>query len=126
MSAFNKFACPCIFIQLFLGRLGLRRLLCVGGYFPVDNLYSSALRSDDTFLLEHPQINDASSGPSTPTEWHLKEMLRCIRFIMGKMAADDSYHNVNQEWEELARVIDRCLFFVFFGFYIFTAVSLLL
>ncbi|XP_025079671.1 neuronal acetylcholine receptor subunit alpha-10-like [Pomacea canaliculata] len=111
---------------LFLGRLGLRRLLCVGDYFPVDNLYSSALRSDDTFLLEHPQNGDASSGPSTPTEWHLKEMLRCIRFIMGKMAADDSYHNVNQEWEELARVIDRCLFFVFFGFYIFTAVSLLL
>lgn len=99
----------------------------MGDYAPVDNVYSTALRSDDTVMMDQNSESHvvAETGLSSGSDFHLKEIHRCIRFIMGKMAADDSYCNVNQEWEELGCVIDRCFFLVFFIFYLFTAVSLL-
>ena len=115
--------------QIFLGRLGLRRMLCMGDYMPVDNVYSTALRSDDALMNDATMDGDVSTASSAASsqgpDQQLREIHRCVRFMMGKMAADDSYRNVNQEWEELARVMDRCLFITFFVFYVFTAVSLL-
>ena len=95
---------------------------------PVDNVYSTALRSDDALMNDASMDGDVStaSSASPGTDQQLREIHRCVRFMMGKMAADDSYRNVNQEWEELARVMDRCLFITFFVFYVFTAVSLLM
>ena len=103
-------------------------MLCMGDYMPVDNVYSTALRSDDALMNDASMDGDVStaSSASPGTDQQLREIHRCVRFMMGKMAADDSYRNVNQEWEELARVMDRCLFITFFVFYVFTAVSLLM
>ncbi|KAK7482712.1 hypothetical protein BaRGS_00026010 [Batillaria attramentaria] len=112
--------------KIFLGRLGLRRMLCMGDYSPVDNVYSYAPRSEDTLLEDTPMDGDVTNASSASTDIQLREIHRCVRFMMGKMAADDSYRNVSQEWVELAHVLDRCLFLAFFVFYIFTAVSLLL
>lgn len=111
---------------IFLGRLGLRRMLCMGNYSPVDNVYSYAPRSDDAFTDDPTLDGDITHNMQSPsTDIQLREIHRCVRFMMGKMAADDSYRNVNQEWEELGHVLDRCLFLAFFAFYIFTALSLL-
>ena len=93
----------------------------------MDNVYSTALRSDDALLNDAVGDGDVSgsTSPQSGVEQQLREIQRCVSFIMGKMAADQSYSNVNQEWEELARVIDRCLFLTFFVLYVFTAASLL-
>ena len=105
-------------------------MLCMGDYMPVDNVYSTALRSDDALMNDATMDGDVSMASSAAAsqgpDQQLREIHRCVRFMMGKMAADDSYRNVNQEWEELARVMDRCLFITFFVFYVFTAVSLLM
>jgi hypothetical protein len=108
-------------------------MLCLGDYYPVDNVYSysAALRSDEAPLTDPQSMDgDVTSSPalmsSSSNDAELREIHRCVRFMMGKMAADDSYSNVNQEWEELARVLDRCLFLTFLILYIITLVALLL
>ncbi|KAL8595896.1 hypothetical protein ACOMHN_018208 [Nucella lapillus] len=118
--------------------LGARRVLCMGDYMPVDNVYSTALRSDDATLPAGggPALFPSEAATADGNDPHmtaaggsmdqlLREILRCVRFMMGKMAADEAYGNIGQQWEELARVLDRCLFLIFFAFYVFTAISLL-
>ncbi|GFN89251.1 hypothetical protein PoB_001575700 [Plakobranchus ocellatus] len=139
--------------SIFLGRRSLRQILCIGDYGPVDNLYASYASSDMYFTsgssnhaeetlqdLEGREAgvggggsvdqplqgicnNTASAGGAV--DKNLAPLTRYGKFIVGKMSADATYHNINQEWEELSRVIDRCLFVAFFILYIFTASSLL-
>ncbi|RUS77183.1 hypothetical protein EGW08_015050 [Elysia chlorotica] len=140
--------------SIFLGRRSLRRILCIGDYGPVNNLYASyassdvhihsgRVRTEETLQdlegreglgagggggLDQPLQGFCNGGGGVGEEGQNPDLLPLIRygkFIVGKMAADATYRNINQEWEELSRVIDRCLFVAFFILYIFTASSLL-
>ncbi|XP_076453561.1 neuronal acetylcholine receptor subunit alpha-10-like [Babylonia areolata] len=121
--------------SIFLGRLGLRRLLCMGDYMPVDNTPSATLRSDDAVTLhtsgdpappsDGTDVMPVTSGSTEHQVALLQEMVRCVRFMAGRMAAEEGQGRVRQQWEELAQVMDRCLFLIFFALYLFTAVSLL-
>lgn len=135
--------------SIFLGRRSLRRILCIGDYGPVSNLYASYASSDVHISSQRGQVEetlqelerrDGAAGADQPLQSFcngglgggeegkvadIAPLVRYGKFIVGKMAADATYHNINQEWEELSRVIDRCLFVAFFILYIFTASSLL-
>ncbi|XP_041357597.1 neuronal acetylcholine receptor subunit alpha-10-like [Gigantopelta aegis] len=114
----------------FLSGSGLRRLLCIDQYSPVDNLFSTSLRGLEDLENTppcHRHGDESGPDPAPPTrlEQQFTEMNKYLRYIVGKMAADVSYENVNQDWEEFARVLDRILFVVFFILYAMTAMSLL-
>ncbi|CAG5118808.1 unnamed protein product, partial [Candidula unifasciata] len=116
---------------IFLGRHSLRCLLCIGNYEPVRNLYASELHTPDASDLSLQEIEVRMSdqllqnSDEAHSDKNLVQIVRYIKFIAGKLAADISYRNINQDWEELGRVIDRCLFLIFLVLYIFTASSLL-
>ncbi|KAK6962928.1 neuronal acetylcholine receptor subunit beta-3 [Biomphalaria glabrata] len=112
---------------IFLGRRSLRRLICLGDYGPINNLYASEIQTQNQGLQDVENVSEqllpnVEEGNRDRT---LVQISKYIKYIVGKMAADISYENINQEWEELGRVIDRCLFLAFFALYIFTASSLL-
>ncbi|KAK3796056.1 hypothetical protein RRG08_013361 [Elysia crispata] len=141
--------------SIFLGRRSLRRILCIGDYGPINNLYASYASSDVYISSGRGQIEETlqdlegredfgarGGGVDQPLQGFcngggrggggeegkvadLLPLTRYGKFIVGKMAADATYRNIHQEWEELSRVIDRCLFVAFFILYIFTASSLL-
>lgn len=95
------------------------------------NLYASELHAPDAFDVSLQEIEVrmseqlAQNFDETHDDKNLAQIVRYIKFIVGKMAADNTYRNINQDWEELGRVIDRCLFLIFLTLYIFTASSLL-
>ncbi|XP_067668550.1 neuronal acetylcholine receptor subunit beta-3-like [Haliotis asinina] len=111
--------------QACLSRNGLRRILCIDKYSPVDNLFAETLRETED-LSTHAQP-EAAAGREMDTlqTREMRDVTRYLKYICGKLSADDSYKNVNQDWEELARVVDRVLFVIFFIMYVLTAVSLL-
>ncbi|XP_071084850.1 neuronal acetylcholine receptor subunit alpha-10-like [Haliotis cracherodii] len=108
-----------------LSRNGLRRILCIDKYSPVDNLFAETLReTEDMSTHGQPEVPREREMDSVHTS-EMKDVCKYLRYICGKMSAEDSYKNVNQDWEELARVVDRVLFVIFFLLYALMAVSLL-
>ena len=113
-------------LQIFLGRYGLRRILCIDKYSPLDNLYASSMRGleqqDD---LDVGLVSDSVPASGSKLETSLAEISRYLKYMVGRLAANESYENINQDWMEFARVIDRLCFVIFFIFYIITAISFL-
>lgn len=95
------------------------------------NLYASELHSSAHSDVSLQEVEGGTGEQllhnmeTAHCDRNMAQISRCIKFVVGKMAADISYRNISQDWEELGRVIDRCLFLVFFILYIFTATSLL-
>ncbi|XP_046542525.1 neuronal acetylcholine receptor subunit beta-3-like [Haliotis rubra] len=111
--------------QACLSRNGLRRILCIDKYSPVDNLFAETLReTEDLSTHEQPEAGGGREMDTVRTR-EMRDVSRYLKYICGKLSADDSYRNVNQDWEELARVVDRVLFVIFFILYVLTAVSML-
>ncbi|XP_059160694.1 neuronal acetylcholine receptor subunit alpha-7-like [Physella acuta] len=108
---------------IFLGRRSLRRVLCIGDYSPIGNLYSADLQMSGVQDLEG--VSEHMLHAHEDGGKLMSQINANIKYIVGKMIAEVSYENINQEWEELGRVIDRCLFLAFFTLYVFTASSLL-
>ncbi|KAH9508742.1 Neuronal acetylcholine receptor subunit alpha-6 [Bulinus truncatus] len=112
---------------IFLGRRSLRRLICLGDYGPVNNLYASELQTPTQGLQDVESVSEQllHNVEEVSRDKSLVQISKYVKYMVGKVAADVSYQNINQEWEELGRVIERCLFLAFFALYIFTASSLL-
>lgn len=108
---------------MFLGKRGLRRLLCLENHSPLDAFYSSLLgrHLDDYYetTADEPQSREMDQIDRTSTNY-LKEIAKSTRVTAGKMIDLDDYSKIVNEWDDLARVLDRLFFVIHLILFLFT------
>ncbi|KAL5016080.1 hypothetical protein ScPMuIL_005669 [Solemya velum] len=112
--------------SIFLGRCGLRRLLFMNEYAPVNTQpnFTNALRQADCqpHDMENNLLEREMSTVQTP---ELREIAEYLRTLIEQISSKDAISRVNKDWMEIARVLDRFFFFLYSILFIIMCLALL-
>ena len=89
----------------------LKKLLCLGDdvYYPLDESETISMRG-----LEKQVLNDNSPKiEGSRVERDVQEILRHVHTLVIKSSAKDARAEMRSEWQQVAIVFDRILFFIF-------------
>ncbi|KAK0064423.1 nicotinic acetylcholine receptor subunit type H, partial [Biomphalaria pfeifferi] len=108
----------------------LKRLVCLGNdsYYPLNDLDTISMRGLDKTMAsqERQQTNSDIRGMnSSKVERDIEEICRNMNLLSAKIALQDSRQDVLNEWHQVALVVDRVLFFLFFLVFLMCSVILL-
>lgn len=93
---------------------GLRRLVCLGddAYFPLNEIDTLSMKSLDIPAVE-PIVKSDISGNQSKLEKDVEEILRHVQTMIICTKTAQARKEVQNEWKEVAVVLDRVLCFLF-------------
>ncbi|ESO92535.1 hypothetical protein LOTGIDRAFT_162441 [Lottia gigantea] len=113
---------PVWFSQIFLGRCGLRRWLCMDTSVPGDHhsAFTAMKHTENEFAETDSDVTALKEG-----DHDAKDIPKSVRVLIGKYQTQNENKGHSSEWMEIARVVDRLLFILFLALFLLTTLALL-
>ena len=79
-------------------------------------------------MMPEPDMDQAPGGKemyNTTTEAYLRSIAKSTKIAAGKTIAEESLEKLNAEWQDLAKILDRLCFFLFFFLFLISVIMFL-